>query len=169
MAPGIRRVAVLVNAGNPTHATLLPVLRQAADNLHIELVPVETRSLADLEPAFATMTSRKVDALLVLGDGLFTTGRKKIVALAAGHRLPAVYHDHFFVEEGGLMSYGGDIGDNYRRVAIFIDKILKGAAPADLPVEQPMRFYLYLNRKTAQALGLALPPTLLAQADQVIE
>ncbi|HEY1259465.1 MAG TPA: ABC transporter substrate-binding protein [Stellaceae bacterium] len=169
MAPRIRRVAVLVNAGNPTHATVLPALRQVAGGLHIEPVPVETRSLTDLEPAFATMRSRNVDALVVLGDGLFTTGRKQIIALAAGHRLPAIYHDHFFVEEGGLMSYGGDIGENYRRVAVFIDKILKGAAPADLPVEQPMRFYLYINRETAQALGLTIPPLLLAQADKVIE
>lgn len=169
MAPGTQRVAVLVNADNPTHATVLPVLRQAAGGLHIEVVPVETRFLTDIEPAFATIRRQQVDALLVLGDGLFTTGRKRIVALAGGQRLPAIYHDGFFVEEGGLMSYGGDIGENYRRVAVFIDKILKGATPADLPVEQPMRFYLYINQRTAQAFGLAIPPLLLVQADKIIE
>jgi putative ABC transport system substrate-binding protein len=112
------------------------------------------------------MQERHANALLVLGDGLFTSKRRQIIALAASHRLPTIYHDHIFVEDGGLMSYGGDFADNYRGAADLVDKILKGAKPADLPVEEPNTFYLYINRKTAKALGLTIPPLLEVQADR---
>lgn len=169
MVPTAQRVAVLVNPSNPTHPTLLPTLRKAAASLQTEIVVAEAHIPAEIRPAFVAMQDRAVDAVLVLGDGLFTTERQQIIKLAANHRMPAIYHDHVFVEEGGLLSYGGDFGDNYRRVAVFVDKILKGEKPADLPIEELTKFYLFINRSTANALGLSVPQLLLAQADKVIE
>ncbi len=110
-----------------------------------------------------------VDGLIVLGDGLFTVERKRLVALAARDRVPAIYHDHIDVEDGGLMSYGGDFADNYRGAAAMVDKILKGGKPADLPVQEPAKFYLYINRRTADALALTIPSLLEIQADRIIE
>jgi putative ABC transport system substrate-binding protein len=144
-------------------------LQQAAPTLQTDLFTVEAGAPDGIDPAFATMENQRADALLVLGDGMFTTEHKRIVALAARHRLPAIYHDHIYVENGGLMSYGGDFGDNYRGAATLVAKILKGAKPGDLPIEQPTRFYLFINRSTADTLGLAIPSLLLVQADKVIE
>lgn len=169
IAPSARRVAVLVN---PTSSSAHPIvrrLRQEAGSLQTDIIVAETRSPADIEPAFAELKGQGAEALLVLGDGLFTSERKRLIGLAAKNHLPAIYHDHIFVEDGGLMSYGGDFADNYRGAAVLVDKILKGAKPADLPVQEPSRFYLYINRKTATALGLTIPPLLEAQADKVIE
>jgi ABC-type uncharacterized transport system substrate-binding protein len=169
MVPSARRIAVLVDPNNTTHATVLPVLREPAASLKTEVLVVKIGNAEEIENAFDEMKSRHADAVLALGDALFTTERRRIIALAASRALPAIYHDHIFVEEGGLMSYGGDFGDNYRRAAVFVDKILKGAKPADLPIEQPTKFYLYINKTTAKALGLTVPQLLLTQADQVIE
>lgn len=168
IAPSARRVAILVNPNNPTHFTVLPHLRQPAASLQTEILVIKAGSPAEMEPAFSAMRSQRADALLVLGDGLFTTERKRLIALAANHLLPAIYHDHIFVEDGGLMSFGGDFADNYRRAAVFVDKLLKGAKPADLPIEQPTKFYLYINKKTAEVLGLSIPQSLLAQADKLM-
>jgi putative ABC transport system substrate-binding protein len=169
VVPGARRVAVLVNSNNNATPLVMRALRRAAATLRTEVVAVDAGTPEEIAPAFATMAGEHADALLVLGDGLFTTERKVIIALAASHRLPAIYHDHIFVEEGGLMSYGGDFSDNYRGAARLVAKILNGAKPADLPVEQPTKFYLYINRKTADTLGLAIPPLLETQADRIIE
>ena len=169
MTPGARRVAVLINPASSSSRPIVQRLRQEAGSLQTEIIVIETRAPADIEPAFAALKRDGAEALLVLGDGLFTSERKRLVALAAENRLPAIYHDHIFVEDGGLMSYGGDFADNYRGAAVLVDKILKGAKPADLPVEEPAKFYLYINRKTAGALGLAIPPLLEAQTDKVIE
>jgi putative tryptophan/tyrosine transport system substrate-binding protein len=169
LVPGAERIAVLVNPHNIAHGGSVRALKRSAGTLRTELVLVEAGGTDEIDRAFASLKRERADALLVLGDGLFTSERNRIIALAASHSLPAIYHDHIFVEGGGLISYGGDLGDNWRRAATFVDKILKGAKPADLPIEQPTRFYLYLNAKTAKALGLAVPPLLLAQADEVIE
>jgi putative ABC transport system substrate-binding protein len=169
MVPGARRVAVLANPNNNSTPLVMRALRRAAATLRTEVVAVEAGTPEEIGPAFTTIAGKDSEALLVLGDGMFTTERNRIVALAASHRLPAIYHDHIFVEEGGLMSYGGDFGDNYRGAATLVAKILKGAQPADLPVEQPTKFYLFINQTTAEALGLAVPPLLLTQADKVIE
>ena len=169
MAPGARRVAVLINPDSSSSRPIVRRLRQEAGSLQTEIIVIETRAPTDIEPAFAALKRQGAEALLVLGDGLFTSERDRLVALAAKNHVPAIYHDHIFVEDGGLMSYGGDFADNYRAAAVLVDKILKGAKPTDLPVEEPAKFYLYINRKTAAALGLAIPPLLEAQADEVIE
>jgi len=123
----------------------------------------------DYDRAFASMASKRTDALFVLGSPILNRDRKLIIALAAKHRLPAIYEWREHVEEGGLMAYGGDASALFRRVAAYVDRIFKGANPADLPVEQPTRLELVINLKTAKALGLTIPPSLLARADQVIE
>ena len=169
MVPSARRVAVLANPDNNATPAVIRALERAAATLKTDAFTVEARTPDGIAPAFAKIADKHADALLVLGDGLFTTERRQLIALAARHRLPAIYHDHLFVEEGGLMSYGGDFGDNYRGAAALVDKILNGAKPADLPVQQPIKFYLYINRKTADALGLAIPPLIEAQADKIIE
>jgi putative ABC transport system substrate-binding protein len=169
MAPGARRVAVLTNPGNPGHGPVVRTVQQAAASLPIELIVVKASNPTEIDPAFTTMGHEHVDAVLLLGGPLVFFQRSRIIALAASHRLPALYHDHIIVEEGGLMSYGPDLDDNYRGAASLVAKILNGAKPADLPVAEPTKFYLYVNRKTAAALGLTLPPLLEAQADRVVE
>jgi putative ABC transport system substrate-binding protein len=169
MAPAAHRIAVLVNPNNGLAPLILQALQQAAATLQTEVVAVEAGAPGRIAPAFAKIGGEHADALLVLGDGMFNGERKQIIALAASHRLPAIYHDHIYVEDGGLISYGGDLGDNYRGAARLVAKILNGAKPADLPIEQPTRFYLFINRKTAETLGLAIPSLLLTQADKIIE
>ena len=130
---------------------------------------VEARGPADFDKAFSDMTRARAGALMVLGSSMFVIERRRLVALAAKHRLPAVYSARESVDAGGLMSYGPNLADSFRRAATYVDKILKGAKPADLPVEQPTRFELVINLKTAKALGLEVPPLLIAQADELIE
>jgi putative ABC transport system substrate-binding protein len=141
---------------------------QAAARLGAELTVVEVQH-DDYDRAFASIASKRPDALFVLGSPILNRDRKLIIALAAKHRLPAIYEWREHVEEGGLMAYGGDAPALFRRVAAYVDRIFKGANPADLPVEQPTQFELVINLKTAKALGLTIPPSLLARADQVIE
>ena len=129
---------------------------------------VEARGPADLDRAFSDMTRARADALMVLGSSMFVIERRSLVALAAKHRLPAAYSARESVDAGGLMSYGPNLADSFRRAATYVDKILKGAKPGDLPVEQPTKFELVINLKTAKALGLTVAPSLLAQADEVI-
>jgi len=167
--PGAERIAILVNSGDPAHAPYLQVARRAARTLRIELLSVEASAAAEIDGAFAAMTREHADALIVPGDPMFLSEMSRIVELAASHKLPAIYGISEFAAIGGLMAYGADIKDNFRRAAAYVDKILKGAKPADLPVEQPTRFPLVVNLKTAQALGLTIPPAILAGADEVIE
>jgi putative ABC transport system substrate-binding protein len=167
--PGTERIAILINPPTPGHVSFLQVARQAALTLRTELLSVEARVPDEIDGAFAIMAREHADALVVLGDAMFISEGSRIVGLAASHKLPAIYANREFAAIGGLMSYGTDLTDLFRRAATYVDKILKGAKPADLPVEQPTKFQLVVNMKTAQALGLTIPPVILAGADEVIE
>jgi len=167
--PRAERVAVLVDPGNPSHAGLLQTVRQAAQTLRTELFPIEVRAPDEIDGAFVAMARERADALVVPGGPLAMQHRSRIAALAASHKLPAIYYEREIVAAGGLMSYGADLKDMNRRAATYVDKILKGAKPADLPVEQPTKFELVINLQAARALGLELSWALLARADEVIE
>jgi putative tryptophan/tyrosine transport system substrate-binding protein len=167
--PGAQRIAILLNPGNPSHVRFLQAAQQAAQTLRTEPLSVEARTPDDIAGAFAIMIREHAEALIVPGDGVFLSEKSRVVELAASHKLPAIYQNREFVPIGGLMSYGPDLKDSWRRAATYVDKILKGAKPADLPVEQPTKFELVVNLKTAQALGLTIPPSILAGADEVIE
>jgi putative ABC transport system substrate-binding protein len=170
--PGARRVAVLSQPGafgERTEREMLKAAEVAAEVLGIQLQFVEARGPADIDKAFSEITGARADALIVLVSGMLLGERSRVVDFAARNRLPVVYTFRELVDAGGLMSYGTSLADLFRRAASYVDKILKGAKPADLPVEQPVKLELVINLKTAQALGLTLPPTLLARADQVIE
>ena len=167
--PGLAQVFVLRNPSIAVHATFWQETEVAARKLGVALQPFDIRGPEDFEVAFASAKRANVQALIAFDDALTVAYRTQIVALAASSRLPAMYGLREFPDEGGLMSYGPSFADLFRRVATYVDKILKGAKPADLPVEQPTKFELVINRKTANALGLTVPPTLLAQADDVIE
>ena len=168
VVPDVSRVAVLWNALNPLHAHLRRQIQPVAQKLGITLLGVEVRSASDLEAAFAAISQEHIHALVVPPDSLTLTERKRVVDLAARHRLPAIYGFKEQVVDGGLMAYGANLPDSYRRSASYVDKILKGARPADLPVEEPMRFEFVINLSTAQTLGLKLPPNVLLQADEII-
>jgi putative ABC transport system substrate-binding protein len=170
--PGVSRIAVLRQpgaVGQLTEKDMLTGAKVAARALRVQLQFAETRGPADLDKAFAKMAQARAGALTVLPSPMFFNERRRLVDLAAKHRLPAVYASREFVAAGGLMAYGPDIADLYRRAATYVDKILKGAKPADLPVEQPTKFELAINLKAAKALGLSIPSSVLVQADQVIE
>jgi putative ABC transport system substrate-binding protein len=170
--PGVSRVVVLWQPGGLGERTEQEMLKQADDAaraLGVRLQFVEAREAADLEPAFSEMTRARADALTVFPSTMFFNERRRMTALAAKNRLPAVYQLREFVEAGGLMAYGTNIADLFRRAATYVDKILKGAKPADLPVEQPTKFELVINLKTAKALGLTIPPSLLGRADEIIQ
>jgi len=170
--PGLARVAALWHPaayGKRTMDGILKETEAAARKLDIALQPLDIRGTEDFEAAFATAVRGNAHALIVFDDGLTVANRPRIAALAASSRLPAMYGLREFPDDGGLISYGPSFVDLMRRSATYIDKILKGAKPADLPVEQPTKFELVINRKTANALGLSVPPTLLAQADDVID
>ena len=169
VAPKVSRVAVLQNPSNPGHALTLPQAEGAARALGVQLQVLKARTPSEIEVAFAAMRSQRADGALVLRDAMFREQRAQIVALAAKSRLPAVYGLREEAEAGGLMAYGASVPQLFRRAATYVDKILKGAKPADLPVEQPTKFELVINLKTAKALGLTIPPSLLGQADQVIQ
>ncbi len=167
--PSISRVAVLRNPGNPIHKIFWRETRTAAQTLGLQLQPIEVRAPEDFDEAFRAATSGRADALLAFDDPLTVGYRARLVALAAKHRLPTMYGLREFPDAGGLASYGANFPDQYRRTATYVDRILKGARPADLPVEQATKFELVINRRTAQTLGLAIPPSVLARADQVLE
>jgi putative tryptophan/tyrosine transport system substrate-binding protein len=167
--PGAERIAILINPGNPGNLLQFEAAQQAALTLHIEVFRVEARATAEIDGAFAAMAQQHADALFAAGDPVLGEATGQIIELAASRKLPAIYQDRNPVDAGGLMSYGIDRIEVYRQVAVYVDKILKGAKPADLPVEQPTKFQLVVNLKTAQALGLTIPPAILAGADEVIE
>ncbi len=167
--PRASRVAVLSNPGNPAHAAFRREIQTAAQVLGVTLLPVEARAPNDYEGAFAAMGRERAGALVVLPDPMSLTERRRITDLAARSRLPAIYGFKEEAEAGGLMSYGVSLRWSYHRAATYVDKILKGAKPADLPVEQPTRFELVINLKTAKALGITFPRSILIRADQVIQ
>jgi putative tryptophan/tyrosine transport system substrate-binding protein len=168
--PQSTRIAVLENPANPGHKPQLHNLAVTARTLELHLHVVEVRNADELDPAFAAMTQTGVDALIVFGDTLLLDSlRGRTIDLAARHHLPAMYDWREIVVAGGLMSYGPSLSDMHRRAAVYVDKLLQGAKPADLPVEQPTKFELVINLKTAQAIGLTMPPTLLFQADEVLK
>jgi len=166
--PGVTAVAALANPANANTPHVLREIARAAQALDVHLRRVDVRHAGELDHAFAVMTSARADALIVLPDPMVLGLRQRIVAWAAQRRLPGIYFTREFVEDGGLMTYGPDLASRHRHAATYVDKILKGAKPADLPVEQPIQFELVINLKTATALGITIPPTLLFQADEVI-
>ncbi len=169
IVPKLSRVAILWNSANPAKVPDWKGTQVAARTLGIALYPAEVRGPDDFERAFNAMSREKLDALMTLDDPLTTRYRTQIVDFAAKKRLPAVYGVSLFVADAdGLMSYGTHYPDLFRRAAAYVDKILKGAKPADLPIEQPTKFELVINLKTAKALGLTIPPSLLLRADEVI-
>jgi putative ABC transport system substrate-binding protein len=170
VVPAVTHVAVLANpASHPSNASQLQETQAAAQALGVQLQVVEIRSPDEYENAFAALIKAGADALFVPTDPLlFERHASTITALALKHRLPAIYPWRIYTDAGGLMFYNLSMTDVYRRGATYVDKILKGANPADLPVEQPMKFALVINLKTAQALGLTIPPSVLFQADEVI-
>jgi len=167
--PAIKRIAFLQNMENPVSQTQWEELKAAAHSAHLEPLILDVRNSKELAPAFEVAVTQKVDALLVGNDSVTQANRRQIVELAANHRLPAMYAAREFVDAGGLIVYAVSYADLYRRAAIYVDKIFKGSKPDELPVEQPEKFELVISLKTAKALGLTVPPSLLARADEVIE
>jgi ABC-type uncharacterized transport system substrate-binding protein len=171
IVPRITRVALLVDSANPANALVLKETEDAAKVLGLKLKILEVRGSSELEldKVIGVAKRDRFQAINFLPSTIFLSERQKIVALVASSRLPAMYYDRLFVEAGGLTSYGPNLADLYRREAVYVDKILKGAKPADLPVEQPMKFELVINLKTAKQIGLTIPPNVLARADRVIK
>ena len=168
--PKLARVGLLRTVGGPGGSDLQPKeLRAAALSLKLKLEEIETQPNAKgLESAFQTAKQKQVNAIMTISSPFFFAERKRIVELAVKYRLPAIYFQKEFVDEGGLMSYGADYDDLYRRAAVYVDKILKGAKPADLPVQQATKFEFVINLKAAKQIGLTIPPEVLARANRVI-
>ena len=169
IAPSVTRVAILRDPDVPAGIGQFAAIQTAAQYVGVELRPIDTRDSAEIEQAMSSFTRQPGGGLIVTQNTSVLSHRKLIIGLAASHRLPTVYASRFFVAEGGLLSYGTNLSDNYRRAAGYVDRILKGEKPADLPVQNPTKFVLAINLRTAKALGLTVPPTLLARADEVIE
>ncbi len=167
--PTVRRVAILSNPANPAHALAVEHVKAAARSLGVQLQFLEAREPNQFDGAFVAMAKERANALLVMADGMFILHRARLADLATRNRLPSMHGVRENVEAGGLMSYGPSSVVTFRRAAYFVDRILKGAKPADLPVEQPAKFELVINLKTAKALGLTIPQSVLLRADQVIE
>jgi ABC-type uncharacterized transport system substrate-binding protein len=167
--PGASRVALLANRTNAATAAVLRATEAAAQQLRMQLLVVDVRTPAGLTAAFDTIVRERREAFVVAADPTLFSQRRRIVELAARHRLPAVYEYRLFAELGGLLSYGPDAYERFRRTAVYVDRILRGARPGDLPVEQPSTFELILNLATADRLRLAIPPSVRVRADHVIE
>ena len=167
--PNLSRVAALSNPANPTHAPRLRAAVIGAQGLRVHLESIEARTPSELDRAFATIVRARVGGVLVLSDPMFAAEARRLVQFASASGLPAIYGFRNFVDAGGLISYGPDFPNLFYRSAAYVDKILRGAKPGDLPIEQPTKFELVINRKTAKTLGLTLPPSLLLRADQIIE
>ena len=168
-APKLKRIAVITNASVGSHPALLLRLQAAAKQAGRQVAPMPVRTAQDIDRGFEAITRDRADAVITLADSFLLAQRAQIAALALRHRLPSIYPQQQYAEAGGLLSYGGDFNDNFRRVGIFVDKIFQGAKPGDIPFEQPTRYYLVVNRKTADALGIKLSGELLTRADKVIE
>jgi putative ABC transport system substrate-binding protein len=169
LLPTLARVAVLWDPTNPYSALALDQTQQTAQHMGVQIYPVRVHAAEDFESAFATLARERPDALIVHGYIVLVQHRTRIVDFVAQHRLPTIYSLRDFVEAGGLMAYGVHLPEVYRRAAAHVDKALKGTKPADIPVEQPTKFELIINLKTARELGLTMPPTLLALVDEVIQ
>jgi ABC-type uncharacterized transport system substrate-binding protein len=167
--PGLSRIAVIFDPATPSHGPGLKAVEVAGLSLALRVQPVPVRSSTEYESAFSAISRERADAVLVLSTPLFIAEARRLAELAIKHKLPSIFGPKQHVEAGGLMSYSPDRSDLWRRGAIYVDKILRGVDPADLPVEQPTKFELVINLKTAKALGLDVPPSLLARADEVIE
>jgi putative tryptophan/tyrosine transport system substrate-binding protein len=169
IAPNLTRVAVLRDATNPSQTAQFGAMQAVAPSLRVEVIPVNVRDASEIERAVAAFARSANGGLIPASGGLALSHRDLIVTLAARHKLPAVYWERSFVTFGGLISYGPDLIDQYRRAAGYVDRILKGEKPADLPVQAPVKYELLVNLKTAKALGLDVPMTVLARADEMIE
>ena len=167
--PKMSRVAVLWNPNNPSSVTNMKETKAAAPSLGIKLQSLEIRESNELEPAFSAMKKEGAEAIVTINSPHITNQRKQVVDLAAKNRLPAIYAESQWVDAGGLMSYGPNYPDLWRRAAVYVDKILKGSKPADLPVEQPTKFEFIINLKAAKQIGLTIPPNVLLRADKVIK
>ena len=168
VVPSVSRVAVLLNPANRSNPLQLKDIQAVAPAFRVTLISLEVKGPDAFDHTFTTIGKEQPGALFVIGDRLFATHRKRIFEFVIKSRLPAVYSQGEYVEAGGLMSYGTNFADQYRRAAVYVDKILKGAKPADLPVEQPMKFEFIINLKAAKQIGLTIPPNVLARADRVI-
>jgi putative ABC transport system substrate-binding protein len=168
-APKVTRVGILVNPETPVHLAILKIAQASTESAGRALVPVEIRNPDDVANAFAMLANERAGALMVPGNAVFFAQRQRIAEFALRNQLPTMFAQREYVEVGGLMSYGESIADFYRRATFYVDKIFKGAKPADLPVQQPTRFFLTINRKTAEAFGLTIPLELLVLADEMIE
>lgn len=169
LAPEISRIAILWDSSNPGMAERVRETKIAADQSHVLLHTVGPRNLNELDTAFADLLNARPDALLVTAEAFTRQHLVRILDFANNNKIPTMFEDSSYVVAGGLISYGPDYQDVFRKAAVFVDKILKGAKPADLPIEQPTKFELVINLKTAKAIGLSVPPTLLITADKVIE
>jgi len=169
LVPRASKIAILVNPGNPMHRLMLAEeIPSTARNLGVALPIVEATTAEELDTAFASAAAQRADAIIVFGDYLTVRHGPRVIALAAKHHLPAIHLFRQFAN-GGLVVYGPQLSDLWRRAGCYVDKILKATKPSDLPVEQPTKFELVINMKTAKALGLTVPPSLLVRADEVIE
>jgi putative ABC transport system substrate-binding protein len=169
IAPGLTRVAVLRDPSVPAGSAPFGAVQGAAPSFGVEVIPIDTRNIDELERAITVFAQRPNGGLILVAPAFAIRSRDLIIALAARHRLPAIFPARLFVDAGGLISYGSDISDQYRLAAGYVDRILKGEKPADLPVQASTKYELAINLKTAKALGLTVPPALLARADEVIE
>jgi putative ABC transport system substrate-binding protein len=167
--PGTSRVALVGHPANPSYGLVVKETQRAAEALRVQIAVVDVRNPGEIEQGFATMTRARVDAFITAPDEMFFAHRRRILDLAVKTRLPGVFDTRAFVEAGGFMAYGPSVPDQFRRAASYVDKILKGAKPADLPVEQPSKFDFIINLKTAKALGLTIPQSMLLRADEVIQ
>ena len=165
----LSRVAVLWNTANSAHSHYLKTIEEPAKRLQLTLIPVGFREAGDFEPAFRKVVQERANGLIVFSDGVTLGQRGPIADLAIKNRLPTIFGARQYAEAGGLISYGSDQAERFRRAATYVDKILKGRKPADLPVEQPMKFELVINLKAAKQIGLTIPPWLLMRADKVIK
>ena len=169
IAPNLTRVAVLRDPTSPSQTAQFGAIRAVAPSVRVEVIPVSVRDAGEIERAIADFARSPNGGLIPASSAVALRHRELIVTLAARHKLPAIYWERFFVTGGGLISYGPDLIDNYRRAAGYVDRILKGEKPADLPVQVPTKYEMVINLKTAKALGLTVPPSLLAQANEVVE
>jgi putative ABC transport system substrate-binding protein len=169
VVPQLSRAGVLLNPDNVSHPVQMKRLMLAAQKAGVQIVLAEAGTIADIEPGFATLARERASAVILFGDTFFVQQLQQIAQAAIKYRVPSMYTLHEFAEAGGLMSYGADLVDNFRRAATYVDKILKGARPGDLPFEQAARYSLAINLKTAKALGITMPQSLLVRADEVIQ